>query len=441
MSDYSQITFFTPKDSLSTGNPNKIIYGSDVDAEFSAISTAIATKADVDGDAIGAGTPATEINVDNLKLDGNKITSTDTDGDIELEPNGTGTVVITNVDVAAGEIDGTAIGANSASTGAFTTLTASGDVNFDSGTFFVDASANAVGIGTTSPSNTANYATLELSGATGSIVNLTDDGVRVGSFFNTVNDVTVGNFTATGFLGFRTNATERARIDSSGNLLVGRTSVGTGGTGHSIRGGDSAVFARENGEVMIVSRNSSNGEIVRFDGNGTAGVGSIGSYVTGPSIFIGSGNTGVLFADASDSVHPWNPATNSGNDNVLDLGALTQRWDDVYATNGTIQTSDANEKQDIAELDEAERRVAVAAKGLLRKFRWKSAVAEKGDDARIHFGIIAQDLQAAFEAEGLDAGRYAMFIHSTWTDEETGEERSRMGVRYSELLAFIIAAL
>jgi len=34
-----------------------------------------------------------------------------------------------------------------------------------------------------------------------------------------------------------------------------------------------------------------------------------------------------------------------------------------------------------------------------------------------------------------------MFTHTTWTDEETGEERSRMGVRYSELLAFIIAAL
>ena len=137
------------------------------------------------------------------------------------------------------------------------------------------------------------------------------------------------------------------------------------------------------------------------------------------------------------------PTDGSGaaNDNTNDIGFSSFRFDDIYATNGTIQTSDRNEKQDIAELDEAERRVAVAAKGLLRKFRWISSVEEKGDDARIHFGIIAQDLQAAFEAEGLDAGRYAMFIHSTWTDEETGEERSRMGVRYSELLAFIIAAL
>lgn len=46
MSNYSQSTFFAPKDNLTTGNPNKIIYGSDIDAELSAISTAIATKAD-----------------------------------------------------------------------------------------------------------------------------------------------------------------------------------------------------------------------------------------------------------------------------------------------------------------------------------------------------------------------------------------------------------
>ena len=54
----------------------------------------------------------------------------------------------------------------------------------------------------------------------------------------------------------------------------------------------------------------------------------------------------------------------------------------------------------------------------MRKFRWKDSVAEKGDDARIHFGIIAQDLQAAFEAEGLDAGDYAMFISTTWWEQD-----------------------
>ena len=131
----------------------------------------------------------------------------------------------------------------------------------------------------------------------------------------------------------------------------------------------------------------------------------------------------------------------ANRDNYVDLGQSNARFNDIYATNGTIQTSDRNEKQDIAELSDAEQRVAVACKGLLRKFRWKSAVEEKGDEARIHFGIIAQDLQAAFAAEGLDAGDYGMFISTTWTDEETNEEKTRLGVRYSELLAFIISAL
>lgn len=39
---------------------------------------------------------ATQINVDNLRLDGNTISSTDTNGDINITPNGTGEVVVTN---------------------------------------------------------------------------------------------------------------------------------------------------------------------------------------------------------------------------------------------------------------------------------------------------------------------------------------------------------
>lgn len=46
MSNYSQLTAFTPKDTLASGNPAKVIKGADFDAEFNAISVAIATKAD-----------------------------------------------------------------------------------------------------------------------------------------------------------------------------------------------------------------------------------------------------------------------------------------------------------------------------------------------------------------------------------------------------------
>ena len=63
-----------------------------------------------------------------------------------------------------------------------------------------------------------------------------------------------------------------------------------------------------------------------------------------------------------------------------------------------------------------------------------------GDNARTHFGIIAQDLQDAFTAEGLDANDYAMFCSNTWTDDD-GNEQTRLGVRYNQLLAFIITAI
>jgi hypothetical protein len=238
--------------------------------------------------------------------------------------------------------------------------------------------------------------------------------------------------------------TERMRITSSGDLLVAKTSPDVAIVGAELRADGVITGTVDGGAVAFFNRTTSDGAIVSFrKDNTTAGV--IGCHTLGGAaeIFIGNANLiGLAFEQTgADRVFPCDGTTGAERDNAIDFGAATARFDDIWATNGTIQTSDRNEKQDIEALSEAEQRVAVACKGLLRKFRWKSSVEEKGDDARIHFGIIAQDLQAAFEAEGLDAGRYAMFIYSTWVDKETGEERSRMGVRYPQLLAFIIAAI
>lgn len=46
MSNYTQVTAFTPKDSLASGNPAKVVKGADFDVEFGAISVAIASKTD-----------------------------------------------------------------------------------------------------------------------------------------------------------------------------------------------------------------------------------------------------------------------------------------------------------------------------------------------------------------------------------------------------------
>jgi hypothetical protein len=55
MANYTRVENFTVKDSLDTGDPEKIITGADVDSEFNAIATAIGTKQDSPG-SIPAGT-------------------------------------------------------------------------------------------------------------------------------------------------------------------------------------------------------------------------------------------------------------------------------------------------------------------------------------------------------------------------------------------------
>jgi len=354
----------------------------------------------------------------------------------------------------------------------------------------IDSSGN-VGIGTSSPvapieiskSGTGEYSTLALtnSGASGRRYIIGLGGSTTNAAF--ANKLYFYDNTAT---------TTRMAIDSSGNLLVGQsssTAVGAGNTttGFSIRGDGGLYASRSSGPTITANANAS-GDIIKLYKSGST-VGSIGAfgnsgvYIAAPT----SGGSALIFNDNAPIIYP--AKNNSGTiavaDNAIDLGASGVRFDDIYATNGTIQTSDRNEKQDIEVLTSAETAVAVACKGLLRKFRWIDSVTEKGDDARIHFGIIAQDLQDAFTAQGLDAGRYAMFISSTWWETQTdvpavvavdevldedgnvvteaveakdaytrtdtfdtlaeapegATERTRLGVRYPELLAFIIAAI
>lgn len=100
-------------------------------------NTIISTDAngDINLSPNGTGTVVvnTDLDIDNININGNTITSTDFNGNIAITPNGTGEVDISKVDIAAGEIDGTTIGANSAAAGTFTNLTATTDLTLASG--------------------------------------------------------------------------------------------------------------------------------------------------------------------------------------------------------------------------------------------------------------------------------------------------------------------
>lgn len=149
-------------------------------------------------------------------------------------------------------------------------------------------------------------------------------------------------------------------------------------------------------------------------------------------VITGYGTTGVTVTQTT-GLRPY-------ADNTYNLGTGAQRWSTVYAATGTINTSDASEKQQIQELTEAERRAAQRVKALVRTFKWNSAVALKGDAARTHVGVMAQDVQAAFAAEGLDASKYGLFCSDAFESDD-GTITTRLGVRYDQLLAFALAAL
>jgi hypothetical protein len=110
-------------------------------------------------------------------------------------------------------------------------------------------------------------------------------------------------------------------------------------------------------------------------------------------------------------------------DDAIDLGAGSFRFDDIYATNATIQTSDERIKQDVAEFTPAELRAAGKIAKLIRTYRMISAVEEKGDEARIHTGLIAQRVAEALESEGLDPWRYAFMCRDLieWQDPLFGQ--------------------
>ena len=141
----------------------------------------------------------------------------------------------------------------------------------------------------------------------------------------------------------------------------------------------------------------------------------------------------------------------AGPDNTINLGTASARFATVYAGTGTINTSDAREKEWRGGLTEAELRVAKHLSKLVGIYRWKSAIAEKGEDARLHVGVTAQEVISAFEAEDLDPFKYGVVCYDKWDAKEEAldpdgnvvepavEAGDRYGIRHDELWAFVAA--
>ena len=116
------------------------------------------------------------------------------------------------------------------------------------------------------------------------------------------------------------------RIDSSGNVLVGKTNTTFSTSGIELRAGNGGSrFIRSNAEPVLMNRTGSNGKVLGVYKDGSE-VGSIGT--DGGDMYLGTGITGVIFNDANNAILP--DRTNAEDDANIDIGHSDYRFQDLY---------------------------------------------------------------------------------------------------------------
>jgi hypothetical protein len=243
--------------------------------------------------------------------------------------------------------------------------------NNGTGGINIDTSGN-VGIGTTDPSTPRKFDVLGNASDTYSTSNSITDNViarfRNGSDSSSAQRYggislesgnaqfalqTVQTGTYVGDLTFKTRTgsssySERMRIDSSGNLLVGKTSSTSSILGCELSTDGRAMLTRNGGLSLLLNRTSSDGTILEFRKDNSV-VGSIGTRSN--SIYIGLGDTGISFTSNDDAVYPVNPSGLVTRDAAIDLGVDTVRFKDLYLSGGVYLggTGSANYLDDYEE--------------------------------------------------------------------------------------------
>ena len=156
---------------------------------------------------------------------------------------------------------------------------------------------------------------------------------------------------------------------------------------------------------------------------------------------LGVGTTTVTYTLQVDGTSIMGAQYNAGavmplTDNTYDLGHSSYRWDDIYATNNTIQTSDKNLKDNITESD-----LGLSFIKELKpvSYKWK-------DKTRTHYGLIAQDVETVLSDISKPTSDFAGFIKMEPEEEAPKHEENpvtetRYGLRYNEFIAPLIKAI
>jgi hypothetical protein len=177
-------------------------------------------------------------------------------------------------------------------------------------------------------------------------------------------------------LTFRTAATDRLSITSAGLVRVP----------------DTGKFVCGDADDLQIHHTSSVNHIRSANGNVVIGTDANNMVILGAYYNAGGGG---------DTCEVWGgsnflPATND----AIDLGETNHKWDDIYATNGTIQTSDQNNKDNIATSDLG---LSFIDKLSPKSYKFKGKT-------RTHYGLIAQDVETVLSDISKATSDFAGFI-------------------------------
>ncbi len=213
------------------------------------------------------------------------------------------------------------------------------------------------------------------------------------------------------------------QAQSYASMAVGRYNVG-GGSATSWVNSD-PIF-----EVGIGTGPSSRSNAITVRKDGNVGIGTTFPlatlHVNGQIRFA----TVEYFEDGGTNEIAARGDLRPTSDNTYDLGTSVLRWDDVYATNGTINTSDRRDKENIQDLD-------YGLKEILQlrpvRFNWKDRP-QSGEK----LGLIAQEIQPIIKE-----------VVKTFDFDATEEDESvlvrkeldRLGVYYSDLIPVLIKGI
>ena len=133
---------------------------------------------------------------------------------------------------------------------------------------------------------------------------------------------------------------------------------------------------------------------------------------------------GVLIGCQNATVAMTNGPTGQGSFTIISsegilLGQSDRRWAQLYAVTSAISTSDAREKS-LMHGDGSIPDAVVRAWGKVSfvEYQMLDAIAAKGESARVHTGMLAQQIKDAFESEGLDPFERGLLCHDAWDAQE-----------------------